>query len=83
MSASSFDSEGFELRFQSLSIADEAYSFPCDVSGNVDLDSLSERERCRYLYARAVVGREFMWPQKRRLHAEPVQEMSHHSKGAA
>ena len=54
----------FELRFHSLSSAARIYSFPCDASGRVDMDALSERERDCYLYARAVVGREFSMPQK-------------------
>ncbi|MCK6419636.1 MAG: hypothetical protein L6Q73_01825 [Aquabacterium sp.] len=63
----SFDSytdacERFELRFESLFVEGRALSFPCDAHGHVDLDALSERARCNYLYARAVVGREFRTP---------------------
>jgi len=36
--------------------------FPCDERGRVVLDDLSERARRNYLYARAVVGREFATP---------------------
>ncbi|WP_418320257.1 hypothetical protein [Piscinibacter sakaiensis] len=52
----------FELRFQSLFSEGRALSFPCDDGGHVPLDSLSERARTNYLYARAVVGREFAVP---------------------
>ena len=78
MNAPSFDVGGFELRFQSLTGTACVYSFPCDAAGNVNLDTLSERERNRYLYARAVIGREFSLPQK-----EPVQPMPHRLKEAA
>jgi len=49
----------FELRFTSLFHAGRALAFPCDASGRVDLDRLSERARTNYFYARAVGGREF------------------------
>jgi hypothetical protein len=53
---------GFEIRFQSLFNAGRALSFPCDEQGRVHLDSLSERARDNYFYARAVVGREYAVP---------------------
>jgi len=52
----------FELRFQSLFAPGRALTFPCDARGQVELDALSERARQNYLYARAVVGREFATP---------------------
>jgi hypothetical protein len=52
----------FELRFQSLSDAGRAYSFPCDAKGHVDMDRLSNRALTNYLYARAVVGRQLRAP---------------------
>ncbi len=52
----------FELRFQSLFDSGRGYSFPCDPTGQVDLDGLSERARNNYLYARAMVGRELAVP---------------------
>lgn len=55
-------SAGWELRFESLFNAGRALSFPCDAAGRVDLDALSERARRNYLYARAVVGREYAAP---------------------
>lgn len=61
--ASSTDSHArYELRFKSLFDEGRAYSFPCDVAGRVDMDSLSERARNNYFYARAVVGRELSVP---------------------
>ena len=56
------DTTGFELRFDSLFHADRALSFPCDRSGAVDINALSERVRNNYLFARALVGREFDAP---------------------
>ena len=52
----------FELRFQSLFVSGRGYAFPCDPTGQVDLDQLSDRARDNYLYARAVVGRELAMP---------------------
>jgi hypothetical protein len=52
----------FELRFESLFEAGRGLSFPCDERGQVELDALSERAKRNYLYARAVIGREFATP---------------------
>ena len=52
----------FELRFDPLLGVGPALSFPCDAAGRVDLDSLGERARCNYFYARTVIGREFAMP---------------------
>jgi hypothetical protein len=52
----------YEIRFQSLFKPGRALSFPCDAQGRVELDALSDRARDNYLYARAVVGREFAFP---------------------
>lgn len=54
--------EAFELRFKSLFDDGKALAFPCSANGEVDLDSLSERARDNYLFARAVIGRLFAWP---------------------
>ncbi|MFT3664859.1 hypothetical protein [Piscinibacter sp.] len=59
---------GYELRFQSLFNEGRALAFPCDAEGHVDLDALSERARGNYLYARAVVGREYATPAVQRCH---------------
>ena len=50
------------IKFQSLSHAGKSLVFPCDAQGHVPLDELSERARENYLYARAVVGREYAFP---------------------
>ncbi len=50
------------IKFQSLANAGKCLVFPCDAEGHVPLDQLSERARANYLYARAVVGREFAHP---------------------
>ena len=52
----------FELRFQSLFAPGRALAFPCDAQGHVDLNTLSERARNNYLYARATVGRDHARP---------------------
>jgi hypothetical protein len=52
----------FQLRFDSLFHEGRALAFPCDGLGRVPLDALSERARRNYLYARAVVGREYAQP---------------------
>lgn len=59
---------GYELRFQSLFNEGRALAFPCDAEGHVDMDALSERARGNYLYARAVVGREYATPAVQRSH---------------
>jgi hypothetical protein len=52
----------YELRFRSLFDEGRGYVFPCDVQGCVDMDSMSERARVNYLYARTVIGRELATP---------------------
>ena len=52
----------YELRYQSLCSTHRGYAFPCDASGRVDLNSLSDRARNNYLFARAVVGIELSYP---------------------
>ena len=52
----------FELCFQPLSGTGCPLRFPCDAAGKVELDSLGERARCNYFYARTVIGREFAGP---------------------
>lgn len=54
--------DDYELRFESLFQAGRALAFPCDAQGGVRLDALSERARQNYLFARAVVGREYASP---------------------
>lgn len=62
MNTQSFDQSRFELRFESLFNPGRGLAFPCDARGHVALDALSERSRDNYLYARAVVGREYATP---------------------
>lgn len=52
----------YELRFKSLVFPGRHYSFPCDISGRVDMDMLGERSRNNYLFARAMVGIELACP---------------------
>ena len=52
----------YELRFQSLFNPGAGYAFPCDASGEVDLDALSEIGRNHYFFARMAVGCEFHLP---------------------
>jgi hypothetical protein len=52
----------FEVRFESLYRQGTGMAFPCEADGKVDLDSLPQRARSNYLFARAMIGREFMYP---------------------
>ena len=52
----------FELRFQSLFNGGRGFSFPCDPTGQVDLDHMSEKARNNYFFARAMVGRDLAVP---------------------
>lgn len=52
----------FQLCFRSLFHSGRGYAFPCDCSGHVELDLLSEQARNNYFYARAMVGRELTVP---------------------
>ena len=51
-----------ELRFASLFDAGRGYAFPCDATGHVDMDALSDRALQNYFYARTCIGREFCHP---------------------
>ena len=54
---------GFELRFDPLATTGQAaLVFPCDAKGQVDMNALSSRALCDYLFARALIGREFERP---------------------
>jgi hypothetical protein len=52
----------YELRFHSLFPERRGYAFPCDAAGHVDMDTLSDRARNNYLYARIGTGRDFAAP---------------------
>jgi hypothetical protein len=56
------EDSGYELRFRSLFDEGRGYSFPCDRSGHVDLDALSERARSNYFFARTVIGHDLAAP---------------------
>ncbi|MEJ8810818.1 hypothetical protein WKW77_07040 [Variovorax ureilyticus] len=63
--ANSIAAGAYELRFDALLADRRSYSFPCDDLGHVDLDSLTERGRLNYFYARAMIGVEVAWPDVR------------------
>lgn len=54
--------ERFEIRYGSLFRTGSGLSFPCDGRGRVNIDALPPRARSNYLFARAMVGREFEHP---------------------
>lgn len=62
----------FKIRFPSLSREDQSVDFPCDETGRVDLDGLDESARCNYLFARAMIGREYGKPS---VYAGPASEI--------
>ena len=53
----------FHLRFRPLSREENEFTCPCDATGQVAMDELSERARNRYLFARAMVGRAYAPPE--------------------
>jgi hypothetical protein len=55
-------SAGYELWFAGLFNPGRGFAFPCDADGQVNIDSLNERARANYFYARTVIGREFHAP---------------------
>ena len=57
-----------ELRFVSLYDPGRGVAVPCSDTGEVDLDSLTERLRIAYLGARAMVGREYAYPTVQHTH---------------
>jgi hypothetical protein len=61
--SSPIEASSFFIRFVNLFDAGRALAFPCDERGSVDLDTLSEQARTNYLFARAMVGRDFSPPQ--------------------
>jgi hypothetical protein len=60
--ATSTQAARYEIRFQSLFHEGRALAFPCDRDGHVDLDNANERLRNNYLFARAMLGREYAMP---------------------
>ena len=61
--AACLDDAQFELRYRSLSPHRCGYAFPCDATGRVNIDGLSDEARENYLYARAMVGFDLQHPQ--------------------
>jgi hypothetical protein len=51
-----------QVRFASLFAPGRSLAFPCDAQGHVDLDALPDRARHNYLFARAMVGKDFARP---------------------
>lgn len=51
-----------ELHFASIYNPGREVVVPCDPLGHVDMDSLTERLKTAYLCARAMVGREYLYP---------------------
>lgn len=62
---STVNGKHFELRFLSLHREGRGWAFPCNGQGEVDLDRLSERARNNYLFARAMMGRDYAFPSVR------------------
>jgi hypothetical protein len=62
MSSINLNNTRYEIRFRSLFQEGRGLSFPCDAEGHVQLDDLSDAARNNYLYARALVGREYATP---------------------
>ena len=60
-SSTSSKSSAFQLCFRSLRSGSD-FAFPCDAEGHVDLDTMSERTRNNYFYARSTVGRDYAAP---------------------
>jgi hypothetical protein len=52
----------FEVWFESLFNNGRGLAFPCDEAGHVDINSLSERGRSNYFFARTMLGREYATP---------------------
>jgi hypothetical protein len=65
MDQETIDRTGFERCFPSCHPAGRLVAFLCDAQGLVDLDALGRQALNNYLYARAVVGREFRMPRVR------------------
>jgi hypothetical protein len=53
---------GAELCFVHRRHRDKSLAFPCDAAGQVDMDALDERNRNLYLFARALMGRDYAFP---------------------
>lgn len=52
----------YEIYYQPLADTQSPLHFPCDGQGHVDLDGLSPEAVENYLFARAMVGRDYALP---------------------
>jgi len=52
----------YELHYARLLGVGRSFVFPCDATGNVKVESLTERARNNYLFARSAVGVELSLP---------------------
>lgn len=52
----------YELRFTGLHDRGRGFAFPCDATGRVALDDMSDRCRNNYFYARTLIGRDLSAP---------------------
>ena len=59
---------GSSTLFTRAHVSGRGVAVPCDASGQVDLDTLTERLRNAYLGARAMVGREYACPRVQPAH---------------
>jgi hypothetical protein len=51
-----------ELRFVHRRNERKSLALPCSAAGRVDLHALDERKRNEYLFARALMGRDYAFP---------------------
>ena len=72
MSTETLERSAYELHFQSLFNAGRGFAFPCDARGRVDMDALGSTCLANYLYARALVGHEYLTPMVRISDRQPV-----------
>lgn len=57
MNSANTSRPAFEAGFESLFNAGRAFTFPCDASGHVNIDGLTDQARGNYFFARGMVGR--------------------------
>lgn len=67
--------QSFEVRFAALFVPGRNMVFPCNAHGTVDLDTLPDQTKNDYLFARAMVGRDYSSPCVCQ-HADAVQRHS-------
>jgi hypothetical protein len=51
-------------------------AFRCDAAGHIDLDALNDHDRGEYLFARALVGRDFDRPAVKGFTCHPLQRLT-------